>query len=225
MDLSKFLVAASPDGNIRFFVAKCGHIDTNTGFIVNIARGEAVLIDAPFGALEMSKNLLPEETKVSAVLFTHGHWDHIGNAHIFKRLGAKTYAHRLDKLFIEQPEVMAMFVGIDDELVPCKVDVDVNDNDSIQIGDWLNILCRWVPGHAAGDLIFYIKSLQCVFTGDTLFQGCIGRSDLPGGDGQLLIAGIKEKILTLPDDTLVIPGHGNFSTIGAEKLGNEYLLQ
>jgi glyoxylase-like metal-dependent hydrolase (beta-lactamase superfamily II) len=106
--------------------------------------------------------------------------------------------------------------------MPCKIDVEVKDNDIININGWLEVFCRWVPGHAAGDLTFYIKSLRCVFTGDTLFKDNIGRFDLPGGNGPLLVSGIKEKLLTLPQDTMVIPGHGKFTTISKEK-SNPYL--
>jgi glyoxylase-like metal-dependent hydrolase (beta-lactamase superfamily II) len=220
MNRSKFLIAAN--GEVQIFVTKCGHLGTNTGFVENTEKKEAVLIDAPFGSFEASKNILLPGTKIIAVLFTHGHWDHMGDAHIFKSLGAKTYAHSLDKLLIENPRVIALSIGLDMDLVPCKVDVMVNDGDQVNIG-WLDIICRWIPGHAAGDLAFYIKSLNCVFSGDTLFKGCIGRSDLPGGNEGLLVSGIKEKLLILPRDTTVIPGHGHFTTIAHERTANMYL--
>ncbi|MDR1596059.1 MAG: MBL fold metallo-hydrolase [Puniceicoccales bacterium] len=221
MDRKKFLVASSDGVNV--YVAKCGHIKTNTGFIENYVRGEAVLIDAPFGSFDASKKILSHGTKVVALLFTHCHWDHIGDGHIFRGLGARTYAHALDRPLIENPELMAMLTGIGDELIPCRIDVEIADGDCVNVGNWLSIDSRWVPGHAAGDLAFYIESSSCVFAGDTLFRGGIGRSDLLGGNELLLIRGIKEKILSLPDGTIVIPGHGNFSTIAREKLHNEFL--
>jgi glyoxylase-like metal-dependent hydrolase (beta-lactamase superfamily II) len=205
MDSAEFLVASN--GDVRVSVVKCGHIDTNTGFIENLKLREAALIDAPFGAFEASKGILSRGTKIVAVLFTHGHWDHIGDGHIFRELGAKTYAHRFDRPLIEHPETMAALVGLENEIIPCQVDAEVGDGETI--GGWLDISCSWVPGHSPGDLSFYAKSLGCVFVGDTLFRGGIGRSDLPGGNGELLISGIREKILSLPDSTTVIPGHGS----------------
>ncbi|MDR2776692.1 MAG: MBL fold metallo-hydrolase [Puniceicoccales bacterium] len=220
MHRSKFLVALNEE--VQIFVTKCGPIGNNVGFIENTKRFEAVLIDAPFGAFEASKRILLPDTKVVALLFTHGHWDHVGDGHMFKNLGIQTYAHELDKLLIEHPELVAMIVGSDVDLMPCKIDIEVKDNDIININGWLEVFCRWIPGHAAGDLAFYIKPLGCVFTGDTLFKGNIGRFDFPGGNESLLISGIKEKLLTLPQDTMVIPGHGSFTTILKEK-SNPYL--
>ncbi|MDR1433216.1 MAG: MBL fold metallo-hydrolase [Puniceicoccales bacterium] len=220
MSFGKFLVASN--GGVSVYAAKCGHIDTNVGFIENVERSEAVLIDASFGSFAASKKILSHGTKVIAVFFTHGHWDHIGDGHIFRNLGATTHAHGKDRAFIERPQLMAMFAGIEDELVPCGIDVDVEDGDEVSVGGWLRVSCRWVPGHAAGDLVFYLEDLGCAFTGDTLFAGCIGRTDLPGGDEQLLIDGIKRKILTLPNDITVIPGHGRHTTVGYEKANNEF---
>ena len=210
-------------GDVRCFISKCGHIETNVGFIENRAQKEAIIIDPAFGAYQASKAIFAPDTKITAVFFTHGHWDHIGDAHIFKKFGATTFAHKLDKFWIEQPDLMAMFSGIVESFMACAIDREVKDNDTFCINRWLDIHCRWVPGHASGDLSIYLPTLKCVFAGDTLFKGCIGRSDLPGGDKKLLISGIKEKILTLPDDTIVIPGHGDTTTIGDEKANNAFL--
>ncbi|MDR1413783.1 MAG: MBL fold metallo-hydrolase [Puniceicoccales bacterium] len=222
MDRSKFLVAA--EGDLSVFVVKCGHIDTNVGLIENASCREAVVIDASFESFEKSKKILSPGTKVVAVFFTHGHWDHMGDGHIFQKNGAKVYAHRLDRALIEHPELMANFINIEEKLMPCRIDCEVEDGTEMNVNGWLSATCSWVPGHTMGGVIFYMPTLHCVFAGDTLFRGCIGRSDFPGGNEALLIDGIRNKILTLPEDSIVVPGHGKFTTIGNEKTDNEFLL-
>ncbi|MDR1401867.1 MAG: MBL fold metallo-hydrolase [Puniceicoccales bacterium] len=220
MSASKFLVTSN--GGLSVFAVKCGHLDTNTGFIENANCGEAIVIDPSFGSFAESKKILSPQTKIIAALCTHGHWDHIGDGHIFQELGAKVYSHELDKPLIEHPEVMAAFASIEEELVPCKVNGEITDGSVLNISNWFEAACRWVPGHTMGGVTFYMKTLGCVFTGDTLFRGCIGRSDFHGGNEDLLIEGIKNKILTLPEETIVIPGHGAHTTIAREKAENEF---
>jgi glyoxylase-like metal-dependent hydrolase (beta-lactamase superfamily II) len=210
-------------GAINVFVDRCGQIDTNTGFIENADRLEAILIDAPFDSFQRSRAILQPHTRIIAVLFTHCHWDHVGDGHRFRAMGAQTYAHRADRAIIENPDLIPSSFSFGIAPLPCKIDREVADRDIIFPCDWLRIHCRWVPGHGAGDLTFYAEQLGCVFVGDTLFKGCVGRSDLPGGNMELLISGIVEKILSLPDQTVVIPGHGRFTTVAEEKANNEFL--
>jgi glyoxylase-like metal-dependent hydrolase (beta-lactamase superfamily II) len=215
------VVAAAGDGRVT--VVKCGQLGTNTSFIENTQNGEVALIDAPFGSFEAAKKILPSGARVISLLFTHGHWDHIGDAYLFREAGARTHAHALDRPMIEHTDAIGRYLGAPGNLIPCPIDGDITDGAVVTVGDWLTISCRWVPGHSPGGLAFYVKSLGCVFCGDTLFRGCIGRSDLPGGDEGALISAIGEKILPLPDDTIVIPGHGAFTTVGNEKATNDYL--
>jgi glyoxylase-like metal-dependent hydrolase (beta-lactamase superfamily II) len=118
---------------------------------------------------------------------------------------------------------MAIFAALDEKLIPCKIDFEVEDGARVNINGWLDLVCQWVPGHTKGSLAFYAEKFGCVFVGDTLFKGCIGRCDLPGGDEKLLISSIGEKILTLPKATIVIPGHGPLTTVGQEEATNEFL--
>jgi glyoxylase-like metal-dependent hydrolase (beta-lactamase superfamily II) len=215
----------SNSSDMHAFTVECGPLGTNAGFIENVKNNEAVLIDAPPEAFDIGKIFLSENTKVVAVLFTHGHWDHCGDGHIFRELGAKTYAHSLEKPMIEDANLtmeLMKFCGVElarigVELIPCKVDVEINGDCEININDWLDVSCRCVPGHSPGSLAFYFSKFECAFVGDTLFNCGIGRSDLPGGDAQLLNLSIEEKILSMPDETIIIPGHGPITKIIDEK--------
>jgi hydroxyacylglutathione hydrolase len=113
-----------------------------------------------------------------------------------------------------------LLTGRDADPLP-EPDVLLEDGDKVSVGD-LEFEVLFCPGHAPGHICLYGQGV--VFTGDALFQGGIGRFDLPGGDGRLLLTGIRDKLLTLPDDTVVLAGHGPTSTIGEEKRGNPFLL-
>lgn len=206
----------------RLYVYQFGKLYTNTGVFINDRTNEAFMIDAPFGSYDSLMNSILEDVKVVALLITHGHWDHIGDDFLFKQRGAKVYAHREDKIMIETPEVMLPYIGCDIGLKPCILDYVTGDNESYTIAG-VDIFVSWVPGHSVGDATFYIKSAGTIFVGDTLFRDGIGRYDFYGGDKNLLISGIKEKILTLPDDTVVIPGHGEFTSVGYESKFNSFL--
>ena len=103
--------------------------------------------------------------------------------------------------------------------VALKADETVNDNDVVEILG-TKVKCIEVPGHTKGGMCFYFEENKMLFAGDTLFAGSIGRSDFPTGDGEALVRNIKEKLLVLPEDTVVYPGHNNRTTIGREKVDN-----
>lgn len=214
-------------GDIKITVEKCGDLRTNTGFVENKNRKEAILIDAPFGAFEKAGSIFSKETKIVAVLFTHWHFDHIGDGHLFKELGAETYSSIPSKELIEDPSSMrsffaTFFSAFFCDTVPFEIDHEVTDKCTIDVCDWARFFCRLVPGHTTGDVAYYMESMNCLFTGDTMFSGCIGRSDFPGGDQELLISGIKEKLFVFPHETLVVPGHGRLTTIGDEIANNRF---
>lgn len=164
-----------------------------------------------------------ENIKIEYLVATHGHPDHVcGNARIKAATGAAIVMHAEDALFFGQSEVKEYFsmLGLPGSPAPDKV---VRDGDLLSVGT-LSFKVIHTPGHTPGGICLY--SPPHLFTGDTLFVGGVGRTDFPGGDARQLLSVIKEKLLALPPDTVVWPGHGYggaSSTIGEEARSNPFL--
>jgi len=123
---------------------------------------------------------------------------------------------------IERPEIMNKFIGKDLGLEPVKVDFWMKQGDRFEaLGTTVEV--RHVPGHCPGNILFYLAAAGAAFVGDALFNGSIGRTDLPGGSFETLAKSIREQIYTLPDATTVYPGHGETTSVGDEKSGNPYV--
>lgn len=209
---------------MNLYVLPAGPIQTNAYLLLAPERGEAVLIDAPGGILAQIKPILEQEKcRLTELWLTHGHWDHTqGGAEVVEATAAKVRAHVDDRVLIETPEIMERFMGERMNLRPIHVDHWVQQGDQFPaLGSTVEI--RHVPGHCPGNILFYFADLGGAFVGDALFNGSIGRTDLPGGNFEQLAAAIRAQIYTLPDETLVYPGHGPKTSVGAEKTGNPYV--
>ena len=160
------------------------------------------------------------EAKIIAV--THSHVDHVAALQpVLDATGASVAMHR-DAYESAKADsgMMRMLLGVGAPQL-AKPDLLVEDGDKLAVGS-LEFEVLYTPGHAFGHIC--LAGQGSVFTGDALFAGGIGRFDLPGGDGRLLLKSIREKLLSLPDETVVLPGHGPSSTIGEEKRSNPFLL-
>lgn len=205
-------------------VLPAGPIQTNAYLLTEGEIGDAVLIDAPEGIWRKVEPILAREGCVLKELWlTHGHWDHTqGAAEIVRKTGAVVYAHKDDRLLIETPEVMRPLIIPGLEVEPVIVDRWLEDGAAhTALGQQVRI--SHVPGHSAGSLMFHLPASSATFPGDALFRGNVGRTDLPGGDSELLRKSIKTRIYTLPGATTIFPGHGGPTTVGEEKAGNPYV--
>jgi hydroxyacylglutathione hydrolase len=164
-----------------------------------------------------SKNLKPVK-----LINTHGHFDHIfGIEKCRKAYNLMWESHYGDNFWVEGAREKAAMFGIPIQPVTLA-EVELNDGDEIFFGN-SNLKVLHVPGHSHGSVCFYEEKSKILITGDVLFNGSIGRTDLPGGEYETLIRGIHSKLLVLPDDVEVFPGHGPATTIGDEKIRNPFL--
>jgi len=194
-------------------------------FVVYDETKEAIIIDgAAIREDEMSKilNFIREENLVvKYIISTHGHFDHVcGNAELKEIFDAPILMNIADNFWVENAEKIGESYGIKIKTPPLP-DKYLNDGDKINFGN-SEILVFSLPGHSPGSLIFYSKNLSMVFSGDTLFANSIGRTDFPQGNFNTLITGIKDKILSLPKETIVFPGHDVETTVGYEIANNYY---
>jgi glyoxylase-like metal-dependent hydrolase (beta-lactamase superfamily II) len=199
-------------------------IEVNT-YILYDESGDCAILDCgcydktetdKLGKFITGKNLKPV-----LLLNTHCHLDHIfGNKFILEKYGLRPFSSELDEMNRKNAVQHAMIFGLTmDE--PPEPEGFIEDNQTVTFGS-NELLALHVPGHTTGSLAFYSRNDNCVFTGDALFAGSIGRTDLPGGDFNTLIKSIKNKLLVLPPSTVVYSGHGNETTIGNEIKSNPY---
>lgn len=202
------------------------YFQENTFLLFDETR-EAVLIDCGCCRKEEEKELsnFIAENKliVKQLLCTHLHLDHIfGNPYIYKTYGLKPQAHKLDVEIIPSPEEQAKLFGLRNHQENIPVEKYLVGNQTIQFGK-SELVVITVPGHSPGSVAFYNRKNGFVIVGDALFSGGIGRTDLWGGNQEVLVAAIKDKLFALPDETVVYPGHGTETRIIDEKLNNPYL--
>jgi len=171
---------------------------------------------------ELSEFINQEDLKLIRQYATHCHIDHIiGNGFIHDTFNIDLEIHQEAEIFLKHADSYAEMLGfrIDKIINPVNY---LNEGDIIKFGN-SKLKVIYTPGHAGGSICFYSKEQKFIITGDVLFQGSIGRTDLPTGNFQLLINNIKTKLLTLDEDTIVYPGHGPATRIGFEKKNNPFL--
>ncbi|GAO29496.1 MBL fold metallo-hydrolase [Geofilum rubicundum] len=157
------------------------------------------------------------------LLQTHLHLDHVfGTAFVTDHYGLEPEAHEADLPFIDQHKEYARTFGVEVASNPPKPRIFLKEGDEVKFGD-TTLQVRHIPGHSPGGIVFYNEKAGIVIAGDALFSGSVGRSDLPGGNHEDLISSIHAKLMSLPDEVVVYPGHGPKTSIGQERTSNPYL--
>jgi glyoxylase-like metal-dependent hydrolase (beta-lactamase superfamily II) len=193
-----------------------GFTQTN-GYLVETPDGN-LLIDAPEGVAAW---LRAKGVRADDVLLTHQHYDHVVDAAALQGGGARLHAFApySQELTLE---AAARAWGMPISVEPYRIDAIFQMDQPLRIAG-MEILLAHIPGHATDSVIFHLPAENLVFSGDTLFAGSVGRTDLPGGSTRQLLEGISRHLLTMPAETRVLSGHGPATTIGREAAGNPFL--
>ena len=206
--------------NIKVINKVLGLVSTNCYFAVNITTNQVIIID-PADSPEVIKNVIAMNGyKPEAILLTHGHFDHILAAEAIKsEYNIPVYAGSAEKRLLEDAESnLSDSYGIG---VAISADIYAEDDAILDIAGF-TIKVLHTPGHTVGSVCYYFVADDVLFSGDTLFCESVGRTDFPTGSGATLVKSIKEKLLILPENTVVYPGHGESTSVGYEKQYNPY---
>lgn len=199
----------------------------NTYVVWNPDTLEAAVIDPGMidedEELELDRFISDNHLQIKHLINTHMHVDHIfGDRHIKEKYGADVMACRDDAFLGEKAAMQCRMFGLPDSVAAVEIDRELHHGDVIEIGgEQVEVLS--VPGHSPGSIVLYFPKSKWAITGDVLFKGSIGRTDLVAGNHQLLIDGIRRKVFTLPADVTVYPGHGEPTMIGHEQRHNPYV--
>jgi hydroxyacylglutathione hydrolase len=199
-----------------------GPLRCNCTLLANLESREAMVVDPGDEIADILARLARHHLTLKQIVVTHAHIDHIGGAAQLKRVtGAPVLFHQADLPILDMLEMQAGWLGIP---TPEKVTLDQSANDGLATGiPGLEAEVIHTPGHTPGSICLLFPKQELLLAGDTLFAGSVGRTDLPGGDTQTLLHSIHTRVLLLPERTLVVPGHGEETTLGQERETNPFL--
>jgi hydroxyacylglutathione hydrolase len=199
-----------------------GPLQCNCSIIGDETTHEAMVIDPGDDIADVLALIRKHNLQVKQIVITHAHIDHVGGAMKLRAAtGAPILLNQNDSALLKMLDMQAAWLGM---TAPGKVEIDqsIGDTDKVQAGPLVAQVLH-TPGHTEGSICLYFPLEKKLIAGDTLFAGSIGRTDLPGGSFDKIIRSIHEKVLALPDETVVIPGHGPLTSIGEERESNPFL--
>jgi hydroxyacylglutathione hydrolase len=199
-----------------------GPFQENCYIVGDEESGAGVLVDPGDEAARIALAVEQTELEIQSIIVTHAHIDHVGAVGaLVDEYACPVLMHTEAEPMLSHLPTQAMMMGLKFGKVP-TVDRNIGDGEVLEVGA-LRLSSLYTPGHAPGHLSFYVADEGFVLSGDAIFAGSIGRVDLPGGDMGLLMRSINEKLMTLPDETRVYPGHGPQTTVGNERVSNPFL--
>jgi hydroxyacylglutathione hydrolase len=201
-----------------------GPLQCNCSIIGDETTREAMVIDPGDEIEDVLVLIRKHNLTVKQIVVTHAHIDHVGGAMKLRAAtGAPILLNQNDDALLKMLDVQATWIGVEN---PGKVEIDqsIGQGDTVRAGT-LTANVIHTPGHTEGSVCLYFPAERKLIAGDTLFAGSIGRTDLPGGSMRKIINSLHEKVLTLPDETVVVPGHGPLTTIGEERESNPFLVK
>jgi hydroxyacylglutathione hydrolase len=203
-------------------VLPVGMLGCNCSVLGDETTRKAIVIDPGDDVSDIIAILERNRLTVTMIVITHAHIDHIGGAEKLRtHTGAPVYMHEADKMLSDRLDMQASWLGVETPKDP-GIDKPAREGDIIRAGS-IEAHVLHTPGHTPGSISLYLPLEKKVIAGDTLFQGSIGRTDLPGGDTAQIGRSIRAKLYTLPEDTIVFPGHGETTSIGEEKRHNPFV--
>jgi hydroxyacylglutathione hydrolase len=199
-----------------------GALQCNCSIFGDEKSREAIVIDPGDNIDQILAILARHSLKVKAIVITHAHIDHIGGAAKLKAAtGAPVHMNASDQELYDHLDMQASWLQVKTP-ERTEIDTEARDGDALALGDAVFHVLH-TPGHTQGSISLWIPAENKLIAGDTLFRDSIGRTDLPGGDGRQILRSIRDKLLQLPDDAAVVPGHGELTTIGRERERNPFL--
>ena len=202
-----------------------GELGTNAYLLTQPQEKDCIVVDCPENPAEMMEEILDRGLNPLYLLLTHGHFDHLAGVQEFREMfpGVKVGIHPLEADFMISPEKNLSSYWIR-PVIAAAADFFLEEGNSITWGQ-ITLEIRHVPGHSPGSVVFFEPREKVLLSGDVVFKGSVGRTDFPNSDPQVLMKGLKEKILTFPDDTLIYSGHGPRTTLSRERRENPYLQE